>query len=308
MTTVWNSADNVGLTLSNSDLTATRVGGSANAGIRSTNPKDSTDTGKYYVEFDNVVMVNSDSHIGLITEQWVVGTSSGGPSGVVFGYGGTSAFGASSPSGFSPNGKHVSMAFDLGARKMWIREDGGDWNKSGTADPETGAGANAWPDPINVIVPPFYFYYLCARLRDSNDSVTVNVGGSPFVYSPPTGYVAWDVAPPDDIELTILFQDDNGISRNILTLGDAPDLELSASFADDGGFSKAVITLTGGDPLHLSASFADDGGISKGIVTLYGGPDINLSASFQDEAEFRALITLAGEAPVVQSIVIVTGR
>lgn len=193
-TTVWNSADKTsGITLSGSNLVATCSASFSNEGVRATNPEPLASTRKVYVEYASNTFINSDDDIGLVPETWTLGNSPPAFAGV-FQFGNSAAFSAPGTSGYSPSGKVVGMAIDFGAKKIWIREDSGDWNRNSSADPVTGAGATAWTG-VSV---GGSFYHLSARLRQSGSTCTLNVGGSgggtPFAFAAPAGFEPWDGA------------------------------------------------------------------------------------------------------------------
>lgn len=277
--TTWNSADkSSGITLSNGDLTATSDGSSfGNLGVRATNPVAASSGRKVFMSFEALLLQNGDDHIGITNENWSLGDSSGAGA-VVFQYGGSSVFqgGFGTPSGFSPSGKILDVALDTVARKIWFREDGGDWNNNPSADPATGVGADAWTDPA-AASPAYANYFIAARLRTNGDYATINTTG-PFTYSVPAGFEPWDYSGVPELDLVAAFTDETTLTAD-LTLGAGP-LELAASFVDE--------TVLTADP------------------TISGGP-LMLAANFTDQTIFSAYIG-GKPPPPIQCIIIVTGR
>lgn len=88
-------------------------------------------------------------------------------------------------------GDVISVAVDLVNELVWFRKNGGNWNNSGTANPATGAGGISIPNgaALGGIFPAVGVYAV-------GDSVTINLGGSTFAYTAPSGFAAantWSV-------------------------------------------------------------------------------------------------------------------
>jgi hypothetical protein len=188
---VLNPSDkNSNITLSNSNLTATRGPGQNWAAARATR---SASTGKkfYSVIWDNY----SGFHlIGMATANHslsdgsFVGSSTASvalfpaSNQVLFANGviGSMALGESQGSVFD-------MAVDLGARILWFRRNGGNWNGNSSADPVSGSGGVAYDfSGFNgaIMFPALSFY-------NSGDQMTFNFGATAYSYSPPTGFTNW---------------------------------------------------------------------------------------------------------------------
>jgi hypothetical protein len=179
-TTTWNPADkDAGITLSGGDLTYTGSGGA-----RSTNPLS---TGKAYWE----VLVNQASSEGSV---WNLGFIDGATSFAtargngfiqcVFLPNGNASNGAATfSSGFS-NGDILCIANDFGAKKMWWRKNGGDWNGSALNDPATAVGPNTY-----VASGP---YYAVGLSSNASTSYTANFGATAFTHTMPSGFTSWN--------------------------------------------------------------------------------------------------------------------
>jgi hypothetical protein len=177
--TSWNPSDLTGITLSNSNLTATGTG--VASGVRALN---GWSTGKYYWEmtigtwtnnatgpmlgpatsiFSGVIWANV-SKLGQV----VINNSVTGP-----------GLGARS------SGDTIGIAVDIGAKLIWFRvAPSGNWNGSGTANPATGAGGfDITPISTGPLFPAFY-------ANIASDAATANFGASAFSGSVPSGFTA----------------------------------------------------------------------------------------------------------------------
>lgn len=87
------------------------------------------------------------------------------------------------------SGDVLDLVVDLDAALLWARKNGGDWNGSPTADPETGAEGFdcASSFPSGDVYPLFLLYA-------NGDQLTANFGASSFTYAKPATIPAWDGA------------------------------------------------------------------------------------------------------------------
>jgi hypothetical protein len=106
----------------------------------------------------------------------------------------------------------LQLAVDLDAKLMWLKSGPGTWNNSQSADPATGIGGNSWS---TADAGPYFLYI---HVGSITDQITVNFGDAPFVYTPPTGFVAWNGGVPS-----------GGGGSNLITLSEPWQLYHSAS-------------------------------------------------------------------------------
>ena len=84
-------------------------------------------------------------------------------------------------------GDNFACAVDLDNRKFWVRENGGNWNNSGTANPATNVGG--FTIGSGTFAPAIGF-----GLSSINHNMTINLGSTAFVYTVPSGFTAgWPV-------------------------------------------------------------------------------------------------------------------
>lgn len=176
------------ITLTNGDKTATKTsGGGAWVSARSVT---SHDTGKYYYEAVMTEFTGSFVAIGLANATALLTTFLGAN---VNGLGLVSdgrLFRNGSNTSVLPaiaEGSVVQLAVDLDANLLWLKDDAGLWNNSGTANPATGVGGLILSTGMNS---GEIFAGVSLQLSPT-DSITVNFGTDPFVYVPPSGFAAW---------------------------------------------------------------------------------------------------------------------
>jgi hypothetical protein len=181
----WDAATTVNATLSNGDLTATHANSTGNSGARVASAAAKS-SGKYYFEiFCNTV--NSTDVLGLTApgnnyNTVLIGSAStmfvapgNGNMNVAAGFAGNiGAFVANDVAGF---------AVDVGAGKVWIRRNAGNWNGSGTANPATGVGGFSFT-PI-AIAPVIGFG------SGSPSAYTGNFGATSYTNAAPSGFGNW---------------------------------------------------------------------------------------------------------------------
>lgn len=179
MTTTWNPSDKTaGITLSSGNLVAT--GSSGNNGVRATTSKAS---GKWYLEYPAILNGGGGGALGFgLSTDTLGGTGQIylDPSGNLFVNG--SSFGAIF--GGAPDGHNISWAIDFDNLKVWVRQDGGNWNADATANPATNTNGKAFTAGAEF---PFLW------LQNSPSNCTLNVGASAFTYGVPASFNGWDV-------------------------------------------------------------------------------------------------------------------
>lgn len=77
----------------------------------------------------------------------------------------------------------IDVAVDIGAKLLWVRKNGGDWNNSGTANPATGVGGS------NISYLSGTFYPL--DIPWPNTTHTANFGATAYTYAAPSGFSNW---------------------------------------------------------------------------------------------------------------------
>jgi hypothetical protein len=143
-TSTWNPADkSATVTLSNGNLTAA-VDGVTNtglAGVRSTTTKAS---GKTYIKFTVPQSNGSSTRVGLANAAYSLVGSSLGINVNSLGYTNTGAVtvnGATIGTAAAyTGGSVIDMVVDITGQLIWFRVDGGNWNNSAGANPNSGAG------------------------------------------------------------------------------------------------------------------------------------------------------------------------
>lgn len=186
-----NPADTDGqIALSNGNKTATKAGGGL--GWRSSRSATSHAAGKFYYEWTAVEFTDSFIGAGFATADaplvGYIGSDAEGISLVTNGE--IFALGVGTPT--MPalvEGDIVGMAIDIDAGEIWVSVNGGDWNGSPTADPETGAEGIALDAGMTTGSPPL-FVGVSVQLAPS-DQVTVNFGVTAFAFPAPTGFADW---------------------------------------------------------------------------------------------------------------------
>lgn len=96
-----------------------------------------------------------------------------------------------STTGFSLSGiagTNVGLAIDFVNLKLWARKNGGPWDAHGGDNPATNTGGVDISAFAGQDMFPFF-----ATENATIAEVTANFGASAFAYTPPFGFVAWDV-------------------------------------------------------------------------------------------------------------------
>lgn len=188
----WNPADkHANIVLSGGNLIAANSSGAVvDSNVRSTNTHNS---GKWY--FECTWTLNQGGH-GIANS-----TASIGGSGMYIGHDGNSTgYYGYSDSYFlnglvgsllgvtANNGDVIATAFDADLQHLWFKNltQATNWNALfGVGDPATDTF------PI-VILPAAGPYYIMAdAFQNAASQVTLNVGGSAFSGTPPSGFSAW---------------------------------------------------------------------------------------------------------------------
>lgn len=191
--TTWNPSDQVNVTLSNGNLTATIS--AANGTIRSTTSKTS---GKVCAEATNTTG-GSTFVFGLADSALTLANNVGsadfiealpfwptGPQNVYL-----NNVQLSGGSTVSAQGEAITVCADLGAKLEWftdatMRAAGNPWNNSTTANPATGVGGMSFS---GMNCPCFVAFGNSGTAATS--AATLNSVG-PFAVTTPSGFAAWD--------------------------------------------------------------------------------------------------------------------
>lgn len=186
----WNAADkSVGITLSNSDQTATQIT-TVTGGVRSTTAHT---TGKYYVElvvgtFTGYIF--DDDGIGITTLAQSLATIPAGASFYIRGDGLLYVGGVSTTIGANGiQNTTIGLAIDLDHQRMWVRNNNNfnAWigtSGSGSANPVT----NTQGFDISAVFSGVAAYLFMSTDNATTDVVTIN---NTWTYAPPTGFGAW---------------------------------------------------------------------------------------------------------------------
>lgn len=191
--TTWNPSDKTsGITLSGGNLIATANTFNFN-GMRGTTSKDNVTGGAFYFEVTcNGSFSDGRSFIGFGLATAGLGTTNSSAS-----LGGINEAGTNiQVAGFDPRtvalgafpSKTYGVAIDITNKKYWFTSDGTTWNAGGTANPATGVGGGTWTIQLGAPI------FIMGSIIDTGAAMTLNPGPSSFLYTIPSGFVAWDAA------------------------------------------------------------------------------------------------------------------
>jgi hypothetical protein len=182
----WNPSDLTSVSLTGGNLTVTSS--ASDGGVRGT---ISQTTGKYYFE-GTYTTVAASSTFGVASA--VMGLTQANclhAAGIQTLGGGIVAGNNSLNSGIGTitAGMVICVAIDLGNNTFWIRENNGNWNGSGTANPATNTGGYSLNTgssiPSGTAVYPFF------SSNTPGTALVANFGASSFAYTPPSGFVGF---------------------------------------------------------------------------------------------------------------------
>lgn len=190
--TTWDpSSIGSNITLSGGNLVATHSTTGGYNGFRSV---ASHSTGKFYNE---VTIGNSGAFGGDAYQAGIVNSSASLNTYLGVDNNGAGSFGATAEvflnnasvgaiGAYAANGTVLSVAIDIGALKYWISVGGGNWNNSGSANPDTGVGGLSLSTLTGA---PFYF---AGDLNGqvSTISLTANFGATAYANKATAGACA----------------------------------------------------------------------------------------------------------------------
>jgi hypothetical protein len=182
------------VSLSASKLSVTRTSTVANGGAISTTQKTA---GKYYFEVTMAVTHGASDCPGLLSSTGSFNNMVGGiqctalyrSTGNIF----SNSANSGKTLGACTSGDVISFAIDLGARKAWLRKNGGNWNGLvlGSENPNTGIGGVVI-QASSPMAPAVCFGGASGAI---NDQMVGNFGGTvsgtPFIYPAPVGFGIW---------------------------------------------------------------------------------------------------------------------
>lgn len=187
-TTNWNGSDLVNMTLSGGNLVAT----GNNASDGSVRAVANHSTGKYYYEATlTVAGAGGDSSCGIANASASLANAPNSTLLIASAYQGSGGIwvnGANlgSITAFSVTNV-AGVAVDTGGQLIWIRNNNGNWNGSGAADPATGAGGFS----ISGITAAYYPWCSANGAGSGNTSWTANFGATSFANAAPSGFGNW---------------------------------------------------------------------------------------------------------------------
>jgi hypothetical protein len=172
-------------TLSNSNLTATAAVNSVNYSARTVGAILS---GKLYFEvtcvsagtavyvgIGNVLASNASAqYVGISTNSYGYYSSNG----VYTGAANQSAIGSYT------TGDVICVAVDIANKKVWFRKNGGNWDNNGTHNPATNTGGF----DLTTLLAANGSIFPMVTTFVSTDSLTINLGGTSFAQSAPSGF------------------------------------------------------------------------------------------------------------------------
>lgn len=77
----------------------------------------------------------------------------------------------------------LGVAVNIGSGLVWFRDNAGNWNNNGAANPATNTGGLSVPAATSTT-------FVVAQLATTGDAIQVNFAG-PFVNTAPSGYGNW---------------------------------------------------------------------------------------------------------------------
>lgn len=192
MATVWNPADELNCTFSNSNHTASSSSG-GNQGCRAA-PTSHGASGKFYLEYSAIALGGGTGSQGFGKSTDTL-NGAAGQFGITDGGALYTAVGGSCGSlAASPVGHVIGMAIDFTNKKFWARYDNGGWigdNVGPTWDPASNTHG------VDISGVGFPVLPICAlQVFSGTASITINSGDSAFAFTPPAGFVAWDSSVP----------------------------------------------------------------------------------------------------------------
>jgi hypothetical protein len=197
----------------------------------------------------------------------------------------------------------VSVAVDLNANLIWFRQNGNYWNGIAGANPATGAGGYDISGIAGGLI------YLFGTVYGQQDKIIMNPGSSAFTYGVPSGFIAWDSAPPLNPPLTLDGYASAGINETGGRIGnpgfDTGTVTLSTSLPNDvivlgvamGGYYNAdtvdTVTSTSGLTWKRRHQRWQFGGYkSGGSTTVNQGLDIEIWWAHAPTALTNEVITV----------------
>lgn len=180
------------VTLSGNNNTAT-AGASVASGDGARAVRNNA-AGKYYCEFTLTAYVGGASQVGcgIVRSTFTMGANFVG--GTTDSYAFFAGDGNFYTNGVTDSGiatyttnDVICMAVDLDNTRIWFRINGGNWNNSATADPATNTEGRA------ILAAGGNPYYPAVDFESSTatSAWTLNVGGSAYARTPPSGFVNW---------------------------------------------------------------------------------------------------------------------
>jgi hypothetical protein len=180
----WSIADrSVPITLSNSDKTATSIGG-INPGVRSSTAQMNGAVGKYYVEF-SYDTATSSAAVGIKSKSSVLTNPT--IENCRLSPNGTITLNAATVANLGTSltaGDVACLAWDSGTKKVFFRKNNGLWNNDAAADPATGTNGIDASSLSNVD-------YCLYMLASSVAVFTVRTEAAEFIYQAPVGFTSW---------------------------------------------------------------------------------------------------------------------
>ncbi len=186
---IWDENNKeAGITLSGGDLVATRTGASA---YRSVIAAFGMASGKWYWELTmDVIDTHAMCGVGIVTatvDNFPGAAGDNGNSWGLYSNNGNKYYDGNSDAygdAWTTDGVVIGFALDMDNNKLWMSVNGV-WGAAG--DPAAGTG-----EAYVVDKTPLYPMY-CPN--ENGNICTANFGATPFVYTPPVGYDAPEIAP-----------------------------------------------------------------------------------------------------------------
>lgn len=165
-------------------MTAITLAGFAVASTQLARTNTSHSSGKYYFEMTVVAATNLAAvGVGVDNGSESLNAPGGQSGGIIWiGNGNVNYNGALDTTTIASFavGDTLGVAVDVGGALIWFRDNAGNWNNNGSANPATGTGG------ISILAVTSNVYAV-VQLTNYSDNITANFAG-PFVNTAPSGF------------------------------------------------------------------------------------------------------------------------
>lgn len=176
-------------------------------------------------------------------------------------------------------GQAHMVAVDIGAGLIWYKNPSSNWNASGTANPATGTGGVSITASLTYL--PLFIFAFNSTVGASG---SLNVGGSAFINTAPSGFSSWNGADNDGLQPSdaavsapasgqVLTYNGSKWANQAPSVVPAPWNEKTANYTAVSGDAVAANTSAGAFTITLPASPAVGNAVT--VVDEYQVFDVN---------------------------------